>query len=234
MRRIRIAATLAAAAALCAVGLATAGAAQATTPTSNNGAGYSYTAGTGNVVSMSAQLTVPAFSCSFGHDAEGFYPGIFAFDSTGMASEEINIYLVCLDGQTYTGDTICVNGAGCSSTLTTAPGDRLVLSLSETPTGTSGEIYDLTTGASDSKSGGTPVPTSDDTVLVGVRGPVPYGLQRVPTFTKVQFTNVQINGFYPFELPVLRTNLASSGPVEIKTTQLIHDGNAFNTSFAHS
>lgn len=211
------------------------GAVQPATATSNIGAGYWVYPGSPNVSSASAQFTVPAVSCS-GTKPQGVFPGIWIYDSAGNLTQQVDVNLFCSSGQLYMVDVICITGssAGCVEGLTINPGDRIIATFSESSFHTQGQIYDLTTGQADYIYDGSPAPTNDYTVFIGDAGPVPFAFgSHVPVFTRIPFTKAQVDGYYLFEYGAFPTALKSNTAVQVKTSALLGDGDAFNTTFAH-
>jgi hypothetical protein len=203
-------------------------------PKTNYGAGYFVypTDASQNVGSASVTFTIPSITCQRQGDNEWLLPGIWVY-SGGNLTQQVDINLNCNNGVLLMQDVICV-GAGCDQSLTVSPGDRIVATLSETPAGTYGQIHNLTTGQLASASG--PAPTSDDTVFVGDEGPSLFGLTRVPTFSTVPFSKVQINGYYLSDSPFpTRYNLATTNnTTQIRTSPIEGDGDHFVTTFNHN
>jgi hypothetical protein len=118
-----------------------------TVPTSNFGNGYFSYPAAGNVSSASVTFTMPTFSCTHSGDREWLSPGIWVYDSGGVLSQFSGVQFNCNSGALFQGDVICVDSyAVCDDSLTIAPGDRIVASLSESSTQTYAAVHDLTTG----------------------------------------------------------------------------------------
>lgn len=203
---------------------------------SDVGAGYYAYPGLGNLASVSATTTVPAFSCSGPHITEGVFPGIFIYDGSGNLTQHVDVKLLCKNGQTSIADEICIAGSseGCVGSLGISPGDRLVATFAETTFATQGEIYDLTTHQIDSIYDGTPAPTADSTVFIGDAGPAPFGYSNhVPVFTSIPFKKVQVDGYYLIEYVGDVAVLKTLSLVQVRTSHLLGDGDAFNTTFVH-
>lgn len=206
-------------------------------PSSDVGAGYFATPGSPNVSSASAQFTVPAISCSGNHINEGIFPGIWVYDSSGTLTQQVDLNMYCLGGEIHYVDVVCIAGSseGCvTGGLTINPGDRILLSFSESPYHTQGQIYDTATGLDDHIYDGTAAPTSDYTVFIGDAGPAPFGFSNhIPIFTHILFSKVQVDGYYLFEYFPTLNQLKSASILQVKTSHLHGDGDSFNTTFAH-
>jgi hypothetical protein len=206
-------------------------------PYTNHGAGYFAYPTTGDVGSVSVTFTVPSIKCKSSSDQEWLLPGIWVYDTSNNLTQQVDLNLLCENGTIHMFDVICIAGGGCAKPSTINPGDLIVATLSETATGTFGQIRDITTGHSDSESGAA-APTDDETVFVGVEGPALFeggAVTKVPTFAKAAFTKVQLNGYYFSDWHPLRYNLASTGStVQINTTALQDNGDQFVDTFVHN
>jgi hypothetical protein len=206
-----------------------------TVPKTPDGAGYFVypTLAGQNVGSVSTTFTIPSITCQRHDDREWLLPGIWVY-SGGTLTQQVDINLNCNNGTLLMQDVICIAGADCDQSLTVSPGDRIIATLSETASGTYGQIHNLTTGQIASASG--QATTSDDTVFVGDEGPSLFGETWVPTFSSVPFSKVQINGYYLSDSPFpTRNNLATTNnTTQIKTTLIEGDGDHFVTMFNHN
>jgi hypothetical protein len=206
-----------------------------TIPTSSFGAGYVITPGSPNVSSASAQFTVPTITCNNPNDTKLLLPGIWIYDSGSTLRQQVDLNVYCTGTAiTYLG-VICIAGssAGCVTSLTVSPGDRIVATFSESPYHTQGQLYDLTSNTSEHIYDGTPAPTDDYTVFIGDAGPAAFGHTHVPTFDKISFTKCQVDGYYLFEYAPEALSLKTASYVQIRTSTLHGDGDAFTTTFAH-
>jgi hypothetical protein len=205
-----------------------------TVPKTPYGAGYFVYPFSPNVGSVSATFTLPSITCQRQGDYEWLLPGIWVYDTSGNLTQQVDINLNCNNGALVMIDVICIAGVACDESLTVSPGDRIVATLSETPSGTFGQIHNLTTGQIAKVSG--PATTSDNVVFVGDEGPSLSTVTRVPTFSTVPFSKVQINGYYLSDSPSpTRYNLATTGTTtQITTSPIEGDGDHFVTTFKHN
>jgi hypothetical protein len=203
--------------------------------TTNYGAGYFAYPMTGSVGSVSATFRAPAIHCKSSSDQEWLLPGIWVY-SGGSLSQQVDLNLNCNNGVLYTQAIICIAGGSCDSSLTVAAGDLIVATLSETASGSFGQIRDITSGQVKSVSG-TAAPTSDDVVFVGIEGPSLFNgglVTKVPTFLKATFTKVQFNGYYLSDWNPAQYNLANGSTVQVNTTALQDNGDQFVNNFVHN
>jgi hypothetical protein len=202
-------------------------------PTTNYGAGYfTYPAEYDGIASVGATFTVPTISCQKSGDREWLLPGIWVFDASRNLTEQVDVNLNCNQGSLYQQSAICIQGS-CDSSLTVTPGDVIEASLVYTATDTVGTIRDRTQSTS-AQVVGDPI-TTDYTVFVGDLGPgvFPTGTLRVPTFTSVPFSSVQVNGQYLSDWPPVPYSLKTAAAVQIKTGAISHNQN-FTTTFQHN
>ncbi len=204
-------------------------------PVTNYGAGYfSYPGQTNQGVSgASATFVMPSFSCASSSDNEWLLPGIWVYDSNGNLAEQVDVNFNCNAGTKVQTDVICVTDAACDTSLTIAPGDAVVASLSESATATTGTIRDLTSGATAQVTGSAT--TSDQTVFVGDEGPGLFGVTSVPTFSPaIKFSRVQVNSQYLNAWGPAQYSLKTTNKVQIATGSLNSPGDAFTTTFKHN
>ena len=203
----------------------------------NYGAGYFAYPTTGDVGSVSVTFRAPAIHCQSASDQEWLLPGIWVYDNTGTLTQQVDLNLNCNNGVMLMEDVICINGGSCDQSLAITPGDLIVATLSETPSGSFGQIRDITSGQTKSVSG-TAAPTNDYTVFVGIEGPslfVGGAVTKVPTFLKATFTKVQVNGYYLSDWNPAQYNLATTGGVvQVNTTALQDNGDQFVNNFVHN
>jgi hypothetical protein len=200
----------------------------------NFGAAYfSFPGNHGGLASASATFTMPAtWSCQSNTDEEWLLPGIWVLNEDGQLTQQVDVNFNCHEGTLFMGDEIEAGGRIDQGTVKVNNGDRIEASLSETSRKTIGTIRDLTTGASVQVAGKRA--TNDFTVFIGEAGPTLFGISRVPSFSFIPFSKVQINGQYLGDQNPKRYELESDGvTVQIKTSPLFGDGDAFRTSFAH-
>lgn len=204
-----------------------------TVPTTTYGAGYfTYPGDANGLASVSATYTMPDFSCVHSGDNEWLLPGIWVF-SSGTLTEQVDVNFNCNGGVKLQPDVICITGATCDQSLAIAPGDKIVASLSYTPTATVGTIKDVTAGTQAQVVGGAI--TTDDTVFVGDFGPSVFGVSKVPSFSKVKFSSVQVNGQYLADAPFpTQYNLKTGTSLQITSTHILGGGSSFTTAFRHS
>jgi hypothetical protein len=207
---------------------------RSTTSVTNFGAAYfSFPGNHGGVASAGATFTMPkTWSCARATDEEWLLPGIWVLDESGVLSQQVDVNFNCHEGALFMGDEIEAGKAIDQGTVQVNNGDRIEASLTETASQTTGALRDLTTGTSVQVIG---KPAKHDfTVFVGDAGPTLFSISKVPTFTSIAFTNVQINGQYIGDETPTRYELESDGvTVQIKTSALTGDGDTFRTSFAH-
>lgn len=202
-------------------------------PALNYGAGYfTYPGSAHGVASASATFTMPSFSCVHAGDHEWLLPGIWVYDGNGNMTQQVDVNFNCNLGAILQQSVICLTGASCDTSLAPAPGDTIVASLAYTSTATVGTIKDVTTGQQAQVVG--PAVTTDYTVFVGDLGPNPYGVTKVPSFTKVPFTSVQVNGQRLVDSSAVQYNLKTGNVVQITSTKILPDGQSFTTYFKHS
>lgn len=116
-------------------------------PTTNFGAGYFAYPTSGNVGSVSVTFRLPAIHCQSTTDSEWLLPGIWVYDNNGNLSQQVDINLNCNGGAMFLVDVICIaGGSGCDESLAVNPGDLIVATLSEEPSGSYGQIRDITSG----------------------------------------------------------------------------------------
>jgi hypothetical protein len=204
-------------------------------PVTDYGAGYfSYPGSTSEGVSgASATFVMPSISCASSSDSEWLLPGIWVYDGGGNLTEQVDVNFNCNGGGLYEQAVICVTGADCDASLTIAPGDAVVASLSESGTATTGSIRDLTSGGTAQVIGSAT--TSDGVVFVGDDGPALFGVTAVPTFSPaIKFSRVQVNSQYLNAWGPSQYNLKSNKKVQIATGSLTSPGDAFTTTFKHN
>ena len=176
----------------------------------NYGAGYFAYPSTGNVGSVSATFRVPAIHCQSASDQEWLLPGIWVYDSSGNLTQQVDVNLNCNNGAMLLEAVICINGGSCDTSLAITPGDLIVATLSETPSGSFGQIRDITSGQTKSVSG-TAAPTNDYTVFVGIEGPSLFVRRRRDESSDVPESNLH-EGSSQRLLPVgLDTRSVQSG-----------------------
>jgi hypothetical protein len=182
------------------------------------GAGYLSTVAAG-LVSASATFVVPAVSCASDTDYESVELGVFGIDGDGNHTSYAAVAIRCdfATVPSYTGYTSTEFGTGGSPI---APGDKIVVSLTETPTETRATLRNITQGDVQYTYAG---PSSDASMLVGDLGsPV------VPTFTQVTLTKVQVNGVYIADAkPLTRWMLQSSSALQVAASVLHWDSDTF-------
>jgi hypothetical protein len=204
-------------------------------PSTYYGAGYFSYPATGSVGSVSVTFRVPAIHCKSTSDNEWLLPGIWVYDNTGTLSQQVDLNLLCDSGTILLHDVICIAGGTCATSLAIHPGDLIVATLSETASGTFGQLRNITTGLAESVSGSA-APTIDHSVFVGIEGPSMFGVTNVPTFLKATFTKVQVNGYYLSDWSPAQYNLSppAGTPVQVNTTALQDNGDQFVNNFVHN
>jgi hypothetical protein len=204
------------------------------TPTTDFGAGYfAYPVDSGQgLASVSATFTVPSITCVHSADHEWLLPGIWVY-AAGAITQQVDVNLNCNLGAQLLQDVICIGGSPCDQSLTVAPGDKIVTSLAYTATHTIGTVRDITAGTS-AQVVSDPI-TTDEVILVGDQGPSQFSVTKVPQFTTVKFTSVQVNGQYLEDAPFpTRYNLKTATALQIAAGPIQSDGQSFTTTFKHS
>jgi hypothetical protein len=204
-------------------------------PTTDEGAGYwLYPNEVNGLASVSATFTMPSFSCVHSGDQEWLLPGIWAFAS-GTLTEQVDVNFNCNSGSTLQVGYACLTD-GCGTSLSPNVGDRMIASLAYTPTATVATLKDVTQGTKTQFVGAAR--TTDDVVLVGDVGPDWFFggiVKKVPQFTRVSFSQVQVNGEYLVDGPFpTQYNLKTAVPLQITTSAILSDGKSFVTTFMHT
>ncbi len=111
----------------------------------------------------------------------------------------------------------------------------MIASLAYTSTATVATLKDVTQGTKTQFVGAAR--TTDDVVFVGDVGPdwfVGGVVTKVPQFTSVTFSQVQVNGEYLVDGPFpTQYNLKTGAFVQITTSPILSDGKSFSTTFRH-
>ncbi len=199
--------------------------------TTASGAGYFAYPGDGNDTRVGATFRAPAITCASASDFEWLLPGIWIYDDNSNLVQEIDVNLDCDNGEQLRESEICVDGSACDTSLTINPGDVVEVSWSNGPGSSLGTVRDRTQHTVASVSG--PKQTNDFTVFVGDEGPTAFGVTAVPTFTKVSFSNVSVNGQYLGDWSPLRYNLKTASTTQI-AAGAISSGLNFTTTFKHN
>lgn len=204
------------------------------TPTTAYGAGYFSYPADPNVASVGVTFKLPAsITCASSSDAEWLLPGIWVYDSGGSLSQQVDVNLNCNQGSQLFEAVVCIAQASCT-TAAVSPGDLIEATFTETGSGASGTIRDITTGQVTTVNGPSNQ-SSDYTVFVGDEGPSMFGPTAVPTFKQVSFTRAQVNGAYLGDWSPSRYNLSTDGSTtQITTTALSDHGDEFMTKFKHN
>ena len=198
------------------------------------GAGYVSSPGVSNsgLSGAGVVFTLPSITCISQTDYEYLLPGIWVYDSGGTLTEHVNVNLNCAHGAINEVSAICVQGT-CDSSLAVHPGDTIIASLSEAPTGTVGSLVDATAGGFANVVGAaTP---SDHSVFLGVEGPAAYDLTTVPHFSTIKFTRAELNsaplGYWSVVAHSLKTQTKVQVAVGAVTDYPYRD--TFVTTFKH-
>lgn len=174
-------------------------------------AGYFGTPALGTA-SVSASFTAPSFSCGSTHDTENLAFGPFVYDTSMTVQASADIQPVCENGTTYYFLSAFTVGGGDNLAYTVKPGDRIIASISESPSGTTtATITDVNTATVETSQ--QPNDANDSSVGVGA---VNYEAD-VPRFSDVSETSVQVDGQYLGQAGLKPYNLETSGDVQIKT-----------------
>lgn len=202
-------------------------------PVTNYGAGYfTYPANANGLASASATFTMPTFSCASSTDNEWLLPGIWVY-SGGALSEQVDVNFNCNSGAKVQSGIVCLNNAGCDTSLAVNPADKIIASIAYTPTATVATLKDVTTQVSAHVVGAAV--TNDEVVFIGDEGPSLFGVNYVPTFTHVSFGSVQINGQYLVDGPFpAQYHLKTGSVVQITASIIVPTGAGFTTTFHHN
>jgi hypothetical protein len=202
------------------------------TVASTDGSGYFSNLGAGNLSSVSANFTMPTYSCASSEDQEWLLPGVYVY-SEGKVTEQLQVNFNCNFGSNLQEAFVCLQGTtNCDGSITPEPGDKMRASLIYTASSTTATITDVTQDVSAHVTAG-PI-TTDDVAFVGDLGPgslLGAGITAVPTFAKVVFTQVKINGLPLAGYSPSRNNYESGSDVQITTGNIRHDGKSFETTF---
>lgn len=202
----------------------------------DEGAGYwLYPGEVNGLSSASATFVMPSFSCAHSGDQEWLLPGLWVF-SGGALTEQVDVNFNCNNGSVLQQGFACLTD-GCGSTsIFPDPGDTMIASLAYTSTATVATLKDVTQGVTSQFVGAAT--STDQIVLVGDVGPDWFFggvVKKVPVFSKVKFTQVQLNGQYLEDGPnPARYNLKTGTSLQIATTNILSDGESFTTTFKHS
>ena len=193
---------------------------------SSNAAGY-YVTPTYGFASASATFVVPKVTCSTSSTYQYF--GLFDDNpANGPGSYTLaSIEAVCSSGSLTDTYFAWINGTEQNPTGIKA-GDTIVVSLFQTASNEVAIVNDITTNISYSALNN---PLPDTGMMVGVDSSIPTA-----QFSKVSFTQVQVNGQYLNALSSTSTqyNLLDGAKTLIKTSAVASPGDTFTLTFKHA
>ncbi|HKH87915.1 MAG TPA: hypothetical protein VKA05_03790 [Acidimicrobiales bacterium] len=167
------------------------------------------------IASVSASFTAPSFSCGSRSDTEDIAFGPFVYDSSMNVEASADVQPVCENNTLYYFLSAYTVGGGDNLAYTVHPGDHIIASISESPSGmTTVTITDVNTATVETSQQATDA--NDTYVSVGVVNYEPD----VPRFSAVKETSVQIDGQYLGQAGLQPYNLQTSGDVQIKTNKV--------------
>jgi hypothetical protein len=173
---------------------------------------------------------MPSITCESTANYEWLLPGIWVYTASAELTEQVDVNFNCDDGTLVEEGQISVQGQETS--LAVSPGDTVVASLSESATATAGTLDDLTSGATAQAVG--PATSDDTTVFIGDAGGSQFGVTAVPTFSKVVFSQAQVDGEYLALWVPARENLQTGSDAQIDAGALARPGDTFTTTFKHN
>ncbi len=199
---------------------------------SNVFAGFDVKPTAGAITSAVGTFSVPSITCTAANTALSL--NVFVLN-TGLNLSGGTLEIVCKSGAMQSAMGAFVNGTiSPAFPMAVVPGHLIRMRVSETVTRTTVVVTDLTTTVSKtvSGSGGTMTDSQIGDARIGDSHGHPLG---VPSFGKVPFTAVTVNG-----LPLNSASLAASAvnmvkgtTTDIVTTSLVN-GNRFSLAFKHS
>jgi hypothetical protein len=194
-------------------------------------AGYSATLTT-HVHSASTAFTLSTLNCP-PSGSRGVLLLVQIFNSKSHTAAVGGVLLGCQSGAAFYQPVVFINGAETTPTMTLTAGDQMTVSVSQTPSGASVVLSDVTHPASVTTTG----PGGRDRVVnigdaaVGFQGQ-PAG---VPRFHKVIFSRDKVNHAAIGSLaPTAFDMVSSGGTTQITTSALNPGGTSFTTTWVHS
>jgi hypothetical protein len=192
-------------------------------------AGYAVTPA--SLISAKATIKVPSIKCAPSGDS-GIGPGVY-LTGPNSGQDAAGAALYCENGVVTYDAGIEINGHE-TLVFTVAPGNTLVVSVSETTSKTSATVHDVTTGMSKTLSGAgnnkTQALVGDGGVYFdGIEGPV----SGVPTFTSYLVSSVSVGGRALGSVHPVSVERVHRTTVQIVPTA-ITGGNAFKVVFKHT
>ena len=195
-------------------------------------AGY-LTSPTARPTTVSSQLRVPTLDCSGVSSTLDVFPGVDLRSSGGAIATVAGIGLRCTGTTASYSAQVDFGSSTVVLPMTITPGDAVILSVSSSPTGSSGTVEDVTSGGTQSASGagfkakgGAKIGIFSTFIGGSEVGVPPFGTM---TFKHVQVGNVSLGTANP--TGVDRVNGVT---LQIRTRPIVAIGTKFKMSFVHS
>ena len=196
-------------------------------------AGYQSAVAPGSATSSAASSSVPKLSCTTATRAVGPAAGVQANNNKTFSSA--SLFTGCVNGKAVNYPALVINGHETPYPKSPfSAGDVINLSTNVTTKGTTVQVTDVTTGASQKLTGAGASASAayiGDTAWVNSTGT----LLGVPNFGTLTFTKCRIDGItLAASLPYRYQRVNSSNIVQIATGALPSTGTRFATSYKHS
>jgi hypothetical protein len=193
----------------------------------SNFAGYQ--ASPGHLNSASTAFTVPVLSCPR-RGVVGITPEVQLANSSKFSGG--GVFAVCQGGGSQYFAFAVIKNSQTNLSMPIRSGDQMTVSASETSSGTSVTVTDLTHRASKTTTGPGGAVTS---TAIGDGGVLSNGvLVGVPPFGKLAFSQCYVNGASLGSTAPTAFDRVKGTTLQIKTAPLNALGNKFTTTFKHS